>query len=191
MRLDGKDDKGSQFPAMRAVFTPDGRCVVGPGFPTPATPASSIRLWDKETGKVVRDFGADAHAFFKTILSPDGAQLLACAGDPDSASKRCIKKWNVESGLENLSISPLNDNVRSLAFSPDGKQFAAGYGGLVRLYDASSGKELAQFVGHTDAVTAIVFSPDGRQIATAASDKTIRLWSVPGASTPVAVAAVS
>ena len=58
----------------------------------------------------------------------------------------------------------------------------SGYSGswdqTIRLWDASTGKELHTLKGHTSRVTSVSFSPDGTRIASGSDDNTIRLWDV-------------
>jgi WD40 repeat protein len=69
------------------------------------------------------------------------------------------------------------DAVREIAFSPDGARLAtASFDGSVKVWDASSGRELRTFSGHNASVFGVVFSPDGKTIATASGDKTAKLW---------------
>jgi WD40 repeat protein/serine/threonine protein kinase len=69
------------------------------------------------------------------------------------------------------------NSVVDTVFSPDGEQIlTASYDNSVRLWDASTGKELRQFNGHVSAVRSAIFSPDGKQVLTASHDKTARLW---------------
>jgi WD40 repeat protein len=54
--------------------------------------------------------------------------------------------------------------VTSVAFSTDSRYIASGgYDGTVRLWEASTGKEIRSYVGHKDTVTAVAFSPDTGQ----------------------------
>ncbi|UCH96129.1 MAG: hypothetical protein JSV88_04545, partial [Candidatus Aminicenantes bacterium] len=83
------------------------------------------------------------------------------------------------------NISRYSD-VNSVAFSPDGKILASGYGNIIlssgentiRLWDVNSGKEIQRLEGHTRAVNSVAFSPDGKTLASGSYDETVRLWAV-------------
>jgi WD40 repeat protein len=70
-----------------------------------------------------------------------------------------------------------DDSIKGLAYSPDGKLLATGGNeGTVKIWEASSGKELFEFKSHFKAVFALTFSPDGTTLASGSDDNTIRLW---------------
>ncbi|OHB85779.1 MAG: hypothetical protein A2V98_11205 [Planctomycetes bacterium RBG_16_64_12] len=76
--------------------------------------------------------------------------------------------------------------LEAVAFSPDGKRFAAGgWGGAVRIWDTESGDELVAIsTGGKEVpaggqyVYAVAFSPDGNHVATGTNDRPnyLKIW---------------
>src|SRR5262249_2213575 len=69
-------------------------------------------------------------------------------------------------------------NNQAMAFSPDGKIFAAAQGQSIRVWAIDRAEELVTLQGHSDLVTDIAFSPDSQQVASSSRDRTIRIWSI-------------
>jgi WD40 repeat protein len=76
-----------------------------------------------------------------------------------------------------VTLSAQVKNVRSIAFSPDGKRFATGtMDGTIQLWDPATGKEQATLKEGRPRVVCVVFSPDSTLLASGQDDNTIQLW---------------
>ncbi|MGH9768708.1 MAG: c-type cytochrome domain-containing protein, partial [Blastocatellia bacterium] len=73
------------------------------------------------------------------------------------------------------------EQIRALAFSPDGSRLAAGGGspaqfGEVKIWSVADRKEIFSIRGHRDNIFGVAFSPDGTRLATCSYDRLIKLW---------------
>ena len=82
-----------------------------------------------------------------------------------------------------LPVAPDSVNPYSIGISPNGTWMAVGWSGngALQLYDMAGG-EPRILTGHGGRVHTVTFSQDNRMLATAASDSTLRLWFLHGAS---------
>lgn len=114
--------------------------------------------------------------------SPDG-EYLAVGGDKTSIYVYDTTNWEMVKILEGHEGS-----VLTLEWSLDGTMIASGSGtdkvainnipeNMIKIWDFSSEKVIANITGHKDGVMNLKWSPDGSQIATASDDKVITLWS--------------
>lgn len=110
-------------------------------------------------------------------LAPDGKQLAV-------GGYRAVRLLDSNTGTVADTLSGPADQVLGLAWSPDGKHLAAaggisGVGGEVCLWERTATGQWAasrHLQEHSDSIQAIAWRTDHRQFATAALDRTVRLW---------------
>ena len=136
---------------------------------------ASIRLWDSVTGRSIRSLGLTDYSDYSLAYGPDGRRLA-------SAGKSAINLWHTATGRRLLTLRIHNSPVSRavVAYSPDGKQLAAGTsdsGGDINLWDTATGRHLRTLSGpwHWHGVRTLAYSPDAKQLASAHSDR-IMLW---------------
>ncbi len=99
-------------------------------------------------------------------------------GEPDFRGFEWYYLWH-QCHADRLTLRGHAGQVSSLAFSPDGKRVASGgAGGVIKLWDPATGREVLTLRGHTGIVRKLAFRPDGRRLASASGDQTARVWNV-------------
>ena len=94
-----------------------------------------------------------------------------------------VRLVDTETGKVVATLPGEAEDVRAVAFSPDGKLLAAAGGlparrGEVKIWDVEKRALLQTIAGHADCIYAVEFAPDGKSVATAGYDKLIKLWDV-------------
>ncbi len=147
------------------LFTPNDETLVSVGWRT-------IDLWDPVSRSKRRSLSLRL-----------GGEGLSCSSDGRriALAGQAAQVWDIsaEGGVHYLGA---HSGRVVAAISADGTIIASGdSAGHVRVWEAGTGRRLAEFAGHAERIRALKFNPDSSslaQLATAGGDGHVRLWDV-------------
>jgi RNA polymerase sigma factor (sigma-70 family) len=131
--------------ARSAVFSQDGRWIASAGQDRTA------RIWDYATGKEVTQF-QDQEELEDVAWSPDGKRLAI-------RTRQAVSLWDIAASKRIYRIAYPGNDIRSLAFSPDGKFLLSGD----KVWESATGNNVATLEGSLSGCLA--FAPDGKTLA--------------------------
>lgn len=141
-----------------------------------------VILWDIAAGKPRHAIEEHGGAIRAVVFLADD-KTLASAGDDAQ-----IVLWDLASGKKRQTVKTDYQAIAALAVSTDAKVLASAgiqvktgiERGVIRFWDADSGKETHKPIEHGAAIRGIAFAPDssGPIIASAGSDPVIRAFDV-------------
>jgi WD40 repeat protein len=132
---------------------------ISSAFPLRARDVSA-RLWDAETGRLLRTFEGFNRPCLEVVFFPDGQQILAGSLTPE------LRIWNVATGKPAPLFPRSTDGgCRALAISPDGqKMLAASSLGNADIYDPKTGDLIQRLLHGQSGLRNAGFSLNGKLV---------------------------
>jgi WD40 repeat protein len=143
--------------ACVSTFSPDSkRLAVSCWQNDKGERETAIRTFDLETGKELAQIPMrHNHSYYSLAFSADGKSLACCFSD-----RSCVIDCATGRVLYELTQRPIHP-----AFAPEGKTLVASAGHYLRVWDATTGKELHGQRGDFGYAPALAISPGGRHLA--------------------------
>lgn len=155
----------------RLAFSPDGKTLLA--FEHDQT-VGTARLIDYPAGTERAKVGGLWWAAWSFEFSADGKTVALFGSDAH------LRVFDAATGAEKAKLAPpFANTIQAVAVSADGSRVAGSYRGVVRVWDAATGKLVCEAdtkAGGADPeFRALAFSPDGTRLAGAGSSPLV-LW---------------
>jgi len=133
---------------------------------------AAVKLWDIQSGTVLRTFQGHSLNVWAVAWSPDGR--FAVSGGDD----RTLRLWDVTTGKCLRELEGHTNSVSCIAWSKDQTLILSGADdGTIRLWDTASGACLRTFSAQaSNGVYGLSISSDQRRILSGSRDNTISVW---------------
>ncbi len=139
-----------------------------------------VTCWDVATGKslgepiqystIIEEFGRPL------ALSPDGKTLLI-SDEALGTADYTVRRWDVASGKEVGTALKSERRIWGVAYSPDGRMFAAGLEDSIRIWDATTGQPIGNELKPCGG-REFAFSPDSKRLLAAGPGRAAHLWDI-------------
>lgn len=136
------------------------------------------RLWNAQSGQIVRSFDNGQGGYLCAAFSADGKRLATGGGSYIQGQDYAVRLFEADTGKLLHSLTGHTRPVHAVAFSPDGRLLASGGSdGELRLWRTADGSSLdRQSYG---SISGLVFVPSGDEILLALSSGGIARYQLP------------
>lgn len=131
-----------------------------------------IKIWNIHTGKLITTLPAFKEELTSCLTFAPDYKTLAASGSINNS----VIIWILETS--HLQVDGHSDNVKSIAFSPDGSILASGSEDCtIKLWTTDTMENILTLSAHDDdAVMSLAFTPNGRYLTSGSGDTTIKVW---------------
>ncbi len=152
------------FPGRTPVFSPDGKILACASWD------KTVRIWDAESGELLRVLRAHADKVEALDFSPDGKWLASGCGDG------LVRLWETQTWTLAQTLK-VNESVLCVTFLSDSLRLAvAAADGSLQMWDAKAGQRIWTIVAHDAEARAVAISSDGKLLVSAGADNMVKFW---------------
>lgn len=155
------------------ALTPDGTRAVS------ASDDHTLKVWDLETGLVLRTLEGHSHSVGGVAVTPDGKRAI-------SSSYKTLIVWDLETGRALRTLEAHSTWVNAVAVTPDGRRVvSASEDGTLKVWDLklsiwpwrrANRYPSHTLQGHAYWVFGVAVTPDGKHVVSASADNTLKVW---------------
>lgn len=139
-----------------------------------ASTDKTIKLWDIEEKRLIRDLGVHKEMARTALFMPDGIHALT-AGDDGEIVLRSL----ADGAVLHIFSAGQNGGANKLAISPDGRRAVSGHqSGAIIVWDIEDAKALHVLTGNGWSISSAAVSPDGSRALSSSIDGELRLWDI-------------
>ncbi len=134
-------------------------------------------VWDADSGQELFATGRTDCSVWDVEMNIDQTSLVTSLASPLSDGWGCPPEvWDLKTRTHVVAEQDAGKWTYASAFSPDGRLVASAGTGGAWIWDAETGKNVVEALGHMGTVRDVVFRPDGAQLLTAGLDGRAMVW---------------